>query len=86
MAPSILGLGIPASSKLIPDHMGDDAGKMLKAMEAEMNATPYDWEFFDVEPGMDFKKLAEKLREKKWDVILIGSKFIDPKDSIIQGG
>jgi hypothetical protein len=42
-------------------------------MEADMNSSPYDWEMFYLEPDMDFSRLVAKLREKNWDVVMVGS-------------
>ncbi|KAK9780041.1 hypothetical protein SCAR479_03165 [Seiridium cardinale] len=72
MAPSVLGLGVPASSPLVPDHLREPLGKALENLEAQMNASPYDWEFLDVGPDMDFEVLVRKLREKKWDAVMVG--------------
>lgn len=74
MAPCVLGLGIPATSALVPDTHREALDKALQTMEAEMKASPYEWEFFDVEPDMDFALLSQKLKERKWDVVLVGSK------------
>ncbi|KAK6066590.1 hypothetical protein SCUP234_12020 [Seiridium cupressi] len=64
MAPSVLGLGVPASSPLVPDHLREPLGKALENLEAQMNASPYDWEFLDAGPDMDFEVLVRKLREE----------------------
>lgn len=39
-----------------------------------MNSSPYDWEMFYLEPDTDFSLLVAKLREKSWDVVMVGSK------------
>lgn len=84
MAPSVLGLGIPATSSLVPDTHREALDKALRAMESDLKDSPYEWEFFDVEPDMDLSLLSQKLKEKKWDVVLVGSKFQDhnPKHRI----
>lgn len=40
-----------------------------------MNASPYEWDMFYVDPDMDFEQLTAKLKEKQWDVVMVGSKF-----------
>ncbi|KAI1108499.1 hypothetical protein F5Y14DRAFT_456972 [Nemania sp. NC0429] len=72
MAPSVLGLGIPATSPLTPRLFRSGLQKVLTAMEADMNASPYDWEMFYLEPDGDFSLLVAKLREKNWDVVMVG--------------
>lgn len=74
MAPSILGFGIPASSPFVPDARREALRKALDAMDADMRASPYEWESFEVDPHMDTSVLTQKLREKKWDVVVVGSK------------
>lgn len=75
MAPSVLGVGIPASSKFVPEDRREGLQKVLEFMESDMQASPYDWEFYDVDPEMDFGLVVEKLRSKKWDVVMVGGKF-----------
>ncbi|KAI1191383.1 hypothetical protein F5B17DRAFT_307951 [Nemania serpens] len=72
MAPSVLGLGIPATSSLTPRLFRSGLQKALDAMEADMNSSPYDWEMFYLEPDTDFSLLVAKLREKSWDVVMVG--------------
>jgi hypothetical protein len=72
MAPSVLGIGIPASSPAVPWVARSSLRKTLENMEADMHASPYDFEMFYVDTDMDFSKLTDKLREKKWDIVHIG--------------
>ncbi|KAI8628843.1 hypothetical protein F5Y19DRAFT_435065 [Xylariaceae sp. FL1651] len=72
MAPSVLGLGIPATSPLTPRLYRGKLQKALDFMEADMNSSPYDWEMFYLEPDMDFSVIVAKLREKNWDVVMVG--------------
>lgn len=78
MPPSVLGIGIPATSSLTPRLFRSGLQKMLDAMEADMTASPYDWEMFYLEPDSDFSLLVTKLREKSWDVVMVGSKISPP--------
>ncbi|CAN8101497.1 unnamed protein product [Discula destructiva] len=71
-APTILGIGVPASSPVVPDHMRTGVTAALVAMEAEMAAFSAGWETFEVEPDIDFALVTQKLREKQWDVVMIG--------------
>jgi hypothetical protein len=74
MAPSVLGIGIPATSDIVPLVARDSLQKLLNVMEADMNASPYDWEMLYLTPDMAFDLCTTKLREKKWDVVMVGSK------------
>lgn len=74
MAISVLGLGIPASSPLVPDERREALKKALDNMDEDMNSSPYDWEFFAFTPDMDAGLLSKKLQEKKWDIVMVGSK------------
>jgi hypothetical protein len=74
MAPSVLGIGIPATSDIVPWVARGSLQKSLNAMEADMNASPYDWEMLYITPDMSFDICTTKLREKKWDVVMIGGK------------
>lgn len=78
MAPSVLGVGIPATSSLTPRLFRSALQRALDAMEADMKASPYDWEMFYLEPDTDFSLLVAKLREKSWDVVMVGSKISLP--------
>jgi hypothetical protein len=73
MTHTILGIGIAATSPLVPTHLRGQLQKVLDAMEAEMQASPYDWEMLYVEPDMDIEVLAKKLKLKEWDGVMIGS-------------
>lgn len=75
MAPSVLGIGIPATSDMVPFLARGSLQKSLNVMEADMNASPYDWEMLYLTPDMSFDLCTTKLREKKWDVVMVGSKF-----------
>jgi hypothetical protein len=72
MAPSVLGLGIPSSSPHVPEQARGNLQKALDAMEADMEASPYDWEMFYVDTDMDFQKIVDKFQEKKWDIVHVG--------------
>ena len=74
MAPSVLGIGIPATSDMVPWLARGFLQKSLNAMDADMNASPYDWEMLYLTPDMAFDLCTTKLREKKWDVVMVGSK------------
>ncbi|KAI1169595.1 hypothetical protein F4777DRAFT_202914 [Nemania sp. FL0916] len=72
MPPSVLGLGIPATSSFTPRIFRSGLQKALDHMEADMKSSPYDWEMFYLEPDTDFSLLVAKLREKSWDVVMVG--------------
>ncbi|KAF2112011.1 hypothetical protein BDV96DRAFT_649375 [Lophiotrema nucula] len=72
MAPSVLGFGISHASPIVPKDNVEGVQKALEFMEKDMNASPYDWEMFYVEPNMDFEPLIKKLREREWDVAMVG--------------
>lgn len=74
MAPSVLGIGIPATSDMVPWLARGYVQKSLNVMEADMNASSYDWEMLYLTPDMSFDLCTTKLREKKWDVVMVGSK------------
>lgn len=78
MAPTILGLGLPASSPTVPDERREALAKVLDAMDSDMKAFSSGWEFFDVEPDMDFSLVTQKLKEKHWDVVIVGGKSLLP--------
>lgn len=48
--------------------------KSLDVMEADMTASAYDWEMLYLTPDTPFDLFTTKLREKKWDVVMVGSK------------
>lgn len=73
MTLTILGIGIAATSPLVPTHLRGQLQKVLDGMEADMQASPYDWEMLYVEPDMDIGLLTEKLKVKEWDGVMIGS-------------
>ncbi|KIN08710.1 hypothetical protein OIDMADRAFT_48556 [Oidiodendron maius Zn] len=72
MASSVLGVGIPATSSLTPVEMQPGLQKALDIMESDMTASPYDWEMFYFTPDMPFDLWISKLRQKKWDVVMVG--------------
>ena len=72
---SVLGIGIPASSDIVPWLARGFHQKSLNAMEADMTASTYDWEMLYITPDMSFNVCTTKLRQKKWDVVMVGSKF-----------
>ena len=74
MAPSALGIGIPATSSLTPVELQPGLQKALNIMESDMAASPYDWEMFYFTPDMPFDLCIAKLRQKKWNVVMVGSK------------
>ena len=76
MASSVLGVGIPATSSLTPVEMQPGLQKALDIMESDMAASPYDWEMFYFTPDMPFDLWVSKLREKKWDIVMVGSKSL----------
>lgn len=75
MAPSVLGIGIPATSDMVPWLARGSLQRSLDVMEANMNASPYDWEMLYLTPDASFEPCINKLREKKWDVVMVGSKL-----------
>jgi hypothetical protein len=81
MPPSVLGIGVPATSDIVPWIARGSLQKALNVMEADMNASPYDWEMLYITPDMPFDLCTTKLREKKWDIVMVGSKccFRDPE-------
>jgi hypothetical protein len=74
MAPSVLGIGVPATSDMVPWVARGFLQKSLNVMEANMQASPYDWEMLYLTPDMSFDLCTAKLHEKKWDVVMVGSK------------
>lgn len=76
MAPSVLGIGLPATSDIVPWIMRGSLRKSLDVMEADMTASPYDWEMLYLTPDMPFDVCTTKLKEKKWDVVMVGSKCL----------
>jgi hypothetical protein len=74
MAPSVLGIGVPATSDIVPWLARGSLQKSLNVMEADMSASPYDWEMLYLTPDMSFDLCTTKLREKKWDIVMVGSK------------
>jgi len=81
MAPSVLGIGLPATSDIVPWIMRGSLQKSLNTMEADMTASPYDWEMLYITPDMSFDVCTTKLREKKWDVVMVGSKCLFAAES-----
>lgn len=73
MAPSILGVGLPASHSLVPDAIRPNIQKALDDMDDTMKSSPYEWEMLYLTPETPFDQLTSKLREKNWDVVLVGS-------------
>jgi hypothetical protein len=76
MASSVLGIGIPATSSLTPVELRDDLQKALDIMESDMTASTYDWEMFYFTPDMHFDLCISKFRQKKWNVVMVGSKSL----------
>ena len=76
MARSVLGIGIPADTKIVPRIMRGSLQRSLDAMEADMRASQYAWEMLYITPDMSFDLCTNKLREKKWDVVMVGSKMV----------
>ena len=76
MAPTVLGLGIPANSPMTPPDRREALIAALAHMETDMNASAYDWEMLYFTPDMDVAVLVAKLHEKKWDVVMVGSKCL----------
>ena len=74
MAPSVLGVGIPADTPLTPEAIKPKLQEALDTMEADMQASPYDWEMFYFHPEMEYDLLSKKLREKQWDIVMVGGK------------
>ncbi|CAI6094175.1 hypothetical protein V2G26_004624 [Clonostachys chloroleuca] len=72
MAPSVLGIGIPATSNIVPWIARGRLQKILTAMEADMEASPYDWEMLYITPETSFDVCTAKLRERQWDVVMVG--------------
>jgi hypothetical protein len=76
MPPSVLGIGIPASSPLVPWVARSFLQKSLNTMEADMKSSVYEWEMLYLTPEGDFDVCIGKLRERRWDVVMVGSKFL----------
>lgn len=74
MALSVLGIGVPPSSSFVPWIARGFLQKSLDIMEADMKASRFDWEMLYITPGMEFDLCTNKLREKKWDIVMVGSK------------
>lgn len=72
-APTALGFGIASTSKFVPDDKREGLQKILDIMESTMNESRFDWEMVYYEPGDDYSIVEKKMREKKWDVVLVGS-------------
>ncbi|KAH8883317.1 hypothetical protein GQ53DRAFT_753007 [Thozetella sp. PMI_491] len=70
MPPSVLGIGLPAS--IVPWLARGLLQKSLDVMEATMSSSPYDWEMLYITPDTPFDVCTAKLREKKWDVVMVG--------------
>ena len=77
MAPSVLGIGLPASSPHVPEARREAIAKPLEDTQAEMQASPYDWEMLYVDTDQPSDILTSKLRERDWDVVILGSKWHD---------
>lgn len=50
-----------------------------------MAASRYEWEMFYLEPDIDFTLVEQKLKEKKWDGIMVGSKYSSVRDDLSRG-
>ena len=74
MAPSVLGIGVPADTSFVPWIARGFLQRSLNVMEANMKASRYDWEMLYITPEMEFDLCTKKLREKKWDIVMVGSK------------
>ncbi|KAH7403914.1 hypothetical protein BKA64DRAFT_641869 [Cadophora sp. MPI-SDFR-AT-0126] len=72
MAPSVLGIGIPATSDMVPWVARGFLQRSLNTMEADMKASLYDWEMLYLTPDTSFDLCTTKLHEKKWDVVMVG--------------
>lgn len=71
MAPTVLGIGIPAAAA--PPPAREKLQKALDVMDSDMDASPYEWDMLYIMPDGDFDIITKKMREKQWDVIMIGS-------------
>ena len=56
----------------------EQAQAALDSMEADMKASPYEWEMFFFTPDMNFDLLTQKLHKKNWDIVMVGSKSPHP--------
>lgn len=74
-APKVLGIGIPATASIVPWIARSFLQKSLNAMEADMEASRYDWGMLYIVPGDDFGLVTSKLKEKQWDIVMVGSEF-----------
>jgi hypothetical protein len=79
MTPSVLGIGIPATADMVPWVARGFLQKSLNVMESTMKASPYDWEMLYITPEQSFDLCTNKLREKKWDIVMVGSKSSLPQ-------
>lgn len=75
MAPSVLGVGFPATGPFVPPHISQSPQQTLDRMESDMQNSPYEWEMFYFTPDMPFDIPIKKLRQKEWDIAMIGGKF-----------
>jgi hypothetical protein len=75
MPPSVLGIGLPATSDIVPWLARGALQKALDAMEADMTASPYEWEMLYITPDTSFDVCTAKFHERKWDVVMVGSRF-----------
>lgn len=73
MAPSVLGIGLPASSA--PFIARTALQRKLDAMEADMKNSPYEWEMFYITPDTEYDLVTQKLKAKSWDIVMIGGKL-----------
>ena len=78
MAPTLLNIGIPATSSHVPMLARKSLKKNIEALEAELKSSPYNAEMAFVDSDADLKALSDKLKERKWDLIHIGGKRCAP--------
>ena len=75
MAPSVLGIGISLTFAGIPDEARPHIVKALQELEDQMKASEYEFAMLYLEPDQPdlADRLSEKLQEKEWDVVCLGS-------------
>jgi hypothetical protein len=71
---SVLGIGIPANAPAVPWVARWPLQRSLDAMESSMQSSQYDWKMLYITPEENFDAVVTTLREKKWDIVMVGRK------------
>lgn len=72
--PSILYIGLPANTKLMPKEGGPDREWLANALEeatTNLKVAGFDADNLWFEPD-EISKLEDKLKEKNWDAVITG--------------